>query len=74
VPRELAARPAITIRVAVVEFSRHRDEAQIAEAIIIELDKAGLDQINGLLSGPERCPAKAGSGSVCWTSTGRSPS
>src|SRR5271170_1644406 len=27
-PRELAARPAITIRVAVVEFFRHRDEAQ----------------------------------------------
>ena len=48
-PRELAARPAITIRFAVVEFSRHRDEAQIAEAVIIELDKAGLDQINGLL-------------------------
>ena len=48
-PRELEARPAITIRVAAVEFSRHRDEAQFAEAIIIELDKAGLDQINSLL-------------------------
>ena len=48
-PRELDAQPAITIRVAAVEFSRHRDEAQIAEAIIIELDKAELDQINGLL-------------------------
>ena len=35
-PRELDARPAITIRVAAVEFSRHRDEAQIAEAIITD--------------------------------------
>ena len=48
-PRELDARPAITIRVSAVEFSRHHDKAQIAEAIITELDKARLDQINGLL-------------------------
>jgi hypothetical protein len=39
-PRELNARPAITIRVAPVEFSRHHDEAQAAEAVIIELDEA----------------------------------
>ena len=48
-PRELNARPAITIRLAPVEFSRHRDQAQTAEAVIIELDEAGLDQIDGLL-------------------------
>jgi len=48
-PRELNARPAITIRLAPVEFSGHRDEAQAAEAVIIELDEAGLDQIDGLL-------------------------
>jgi hypothetical protein len=48
-PRELNARPAITIGVAAVEFSRHHDEAQAAEAVIIELDKAGLDQIDSLL-------------------------
>ncbi len=48
-PRELNARPAITIRVAVVEFSRHHDEAQTAEAVIVELGEAGLDQIDGLL-------------------------
>ena len=40
-PRELNARPAITIRVAAVEFSRHHDEAQTAETILIELDEAG---------------------------------
>jgi len=43
-PRELDAGPAITIRVAAVEFSRHRDEAQFAETVLIELDEAGLDQ------------------------------
>ena len=48
-PRELNARPAITSGVAAVEFSRHHDEAQAAEAGIIELDEAGLDQINSLL-------------------------
>ena len=48
-PRELDARPAITIRVAAVEFSRHRDEAQSAETVLIELDEAGLDQVDGLL-------------------------
>lgn len=48
-PRELNARPAITIHGAAVKFPDHRDEAQIAEAIIIELDEAGLDQIDGLL-------------------------
>jgi hypothetical protein len=48
-PRELDARPAITIRVAAVEFSRHRDEAQTAETVLIELDEAGLDQVDGLL-------------------------
>jgi len=48
-PRELGARPAITICVAAVEFSRHRDEAQFAETVLIELDEAGLDQIGGLL-------------------------
>ncbi len=41
-PRELNARPAITIRIAAVEFSRHHDEAQTAEAVIIELDAARL--------------------------------
>jgi len=30
-------------------FSRHHDETQLAEAGFIELDEAGLDQINGLL-------------------------
>ena len=48
-PRELNAGPAATIRVAAVKFSRHYDEAQIAEAVIIELDEAGLDQIDGIL-------------------------
>ncbi len=48
-PRELNARPAITIRVAAVEFSRHHDEAQSAEAVLTGLDEAGLDQIDGLL-------------------------
>jgi hypothetical protein len=48
-PRELNAWPAITIRVAAVEFSRDRYEAQLAEAVIIELDEAGLDQIDGFL-------------------------
>jgi hypothetical protein len=48
-PGELNARPAITIRIAAVELSRHRDEAQLTEAVIIELDEAGLDQIDGLL-------------------------
>jgi hypothetical protein len=48
-PRELNARPAITIRVAAVEFSRHRDEAQSAETVLIELDEAGLDQVDGFL-------------------------
>src|SRR5580704_15261512 len=48
-PRELNARPAITVRVAAVEFSRHHDEAQTAETVLIELDEAGLDQIDGLL-------------------------
>ena len=48
-PRELDGRPAITIRVAAVESSRHRDEAQIAEATITELDKAGLDAVNPVL-------------------------
>src|SRR6266481_297865 len=48
-PRELDARPAITIRVAAVEFSRHRDEPQSAETVLIELDEAGLDQVDGLL-------------------------
>jgi hypothetical protein len=42
--RELNARPAITIRVAAVEFSRHHDEAQTAEAVIIE----GRLEIRGL--------------------------
>ena len=42
-PRELDARPAITIRVAAVEFSRHRDEAQFTETVLIELDEAGLE-------------------------------
>jgi len=42
-PRELNARPAIAICVAAVEFSRHHDKAQAAEAVIIELDEAGLD-------------------------------
>jgi hypothetical protein len=40
-PRELNARPAITIGIATVEFSRHHDEAQTAEAVVIELDEAG---------------------------------
>src|SRR5437762_2880332 len=48
-PRELDARPAITSRVAAVEFSRHRDEAQFAETVLIELDEAGPDQVDGLL-------------------------
>src|SRR6266702_2631934 len=48
-PRELHARPAITIRIAAVEFSRHRDEAQSAETVLIELDEAGLHQVDGLL-------------------------
>ena len=48
-PRELNARPAVTIRVAAVEFPRHRDEAQITEAVIIELDESGLDQVDSLL-------------------------
>jgi hypothetical protein len=48
-PRELDARPAITIRVAAVEFSRHRDEAQFAETVLIELDETGLHQVDGLL-------------------------
>src|SRR6185312_16927150 len=30
-------------------FSRYHDEAQTAEAVIIELDEAGLDQIDGVL-------------------------
>src|SRR5260370_30980769 len=34
---------------AAVEFSRHRDEAQSAETVLIELDEAGLDQVDGLL-------------------------
>src|SRR6516225_5948516 len=49
-PRELDARPAITIRDAAVEFSRHRDEAQFAEAALIEVDEAGRHQVEGLLS------------------------
>src|SRR6516165_967738 len=48
-PRELDARLAVTIRVAAVEFSRHHDEAQSAETVLIELDEAGLDQVDGLL-------------------------
>ena len=48
-PRELNARLPIAFSVAAVEFSRHHDEAQTAEAVIIELDEAGLDEINGLL-------------------------
>ena len=47
-PRELNTRPAITIRVAAVEFSRHHDEAQAAEAVITKLDEAG--------AGPDRRP------------------
>ena len=49
VPRELNARPAITIRVAAVEFSPHSNEAEIGKAVVIELDEARLDQIDGLL-------------------------
>src|SRR5204863_6291353 len=49
-PRELDTRPAITSRVAAVEFSRHRDEAQFAETILIEQDEAGLHQVDGLLT------------------------
>ena len=48
-PRELHARSAITIGVAAVEFSRHRDDAQSTETVLIELDEAGLDQVDGLL-------------------------
>ena len=48
-PRELNPQPAITIRIAAVEFSPHHDEAQTAEAVIIALDEAGLDQIDGFL-------------------------
>jgi hypothetical protein len=48
-PRELHARPAITIRVAAVEFPRHHDEAQAAEAVFAEFDEAGLDQVDGIL-------------------------
>jgi ethanolamine ammonia-lyase small subunit len=32
--------PAITIRVAVVELSRHYDEAQAAEAVLTEFDES----------------------------------
>jgi hypothetical protein len=53
-PRELDARPAITIGVAAVEFSRHRDEAQFAETVLIELDKAGCCS---RLLGADRCAA-----------------
>ena len=48
-PRELNAGLPIAFSVAAVEFSRHHDEAQTAEAVIIELDEAGLDEIDGLL-------------------------
>lgn len=48
-PRELNAGSAVTIRVAAVEFSRHHDEAKFAEAVVIELDEAGLEQIDGFL-------------------------
>jgi hypothetical protein len=36
-------------RLAEDGFSRHHNEAQAAEAVIIELDEARLDQIDGLL-------------------------
>jgi len=50
-PRELNARPVITIRVSAVEFSRHRNEAQSAETFLTELDKAGAITATG------SCPA-----------------
>jgi hypothetical protein len=46
-PRKLGPRLAITIRVAAVEVPRHHDEAQAAEAVLAELDEAGLDQVDG---------------------------
>src|SRR5262249_55486155 len=48
-PRELDPRLAVTIRVAAVEFPRHHDETQAAEAVLTELDEAGRDQVDGLL-------------------------
>jgi len=48
-PRELDPRLAVTIRVAAVEVPRHHDETQAAEAVLAELDEAGLDQVDGLL-------------------------
>ena len=48
-PRELDPRLAVAIRVAAVEVPGHHDETQAAEAVLTELDEAGLDQVNGLL-------------------------
>src|SRR5271155_3351709 len=42
-PRELGPRLAVTVRVAAVEVPRHHDETQAAEAVLTELDEAGLD-------------------------------
>ena len=39
----------IAFRFAAVEFSLYHDEAQTAEAVIIEFDEAGLDEIDGIL-------------------------
>jgi hypothetical protein len=48
-PREFHFWPVVARRVPAVELAVNRDEAELAESVVAELDEAGLDQVDGVL-------------------------